>query len=488
MISYRLKLHAKAKKDGFLDDKITRHLRLYNRIIDIGNRFYKRYGKILRSRTLSQYIKMKKHDPSWSYMLDGLNSWSVQETIKRRDICLDRFFRYLKKKEKNPHYFPKESPPQKHYPFGEGSYKLTYGHGWKFNDGELTIGLLWNSYGHKKDFRVYKTFGKQQIKGKIKTALIRRDACGDIWCTITTDHTEHRNLPKTGEIGGFDYSKEHFYISDDGRRWDIPLILEDRLKELSHLRRKIDKSKKGSNNRLRLRKKLARKYRAITRQKEAIFYNLAYKWCSEYDVICIEDNDFADMRKKGRIVNGHRVTRKERRKLVAHSPATFIRILKEVAKKTGKTIWQANRFFASSQICSECGYVNSKLKNLRIRHWKCPKCGKVHDRDVNAAKNLKKEYMRTVGGAPSIATKTNVIPERETFWERIRKTSARKRDAGLGEQTPRPRNHVSKVGNDQKRVTECPELYTDATVRTAGGSDNPEVKKGATNTSATAPP
>ena len=131
MMTYKFKLHAKAKREGFLSNKITRHLMLYNRIVELGERFYKRYGRILRSKTLNKYIQMKKSDPAWAYILDGLNSWAVQETIKRRDESLDRFFKYLKRKKSNPNVRPKESLPQKHWIYGERSYKLSKGNGWK---------------------------------------------------------------------------------------------------------------------------------------------------------------------------------------------------------------------------------------------------------------------------------------------------------------------------------------------------------------------
>ena len=85
MISYKFKLHAKAKKEGYLDRQITKHVLLYNRIIELGDRFYKRYKKILRSKTINTYLIMKKKDPSWAHILEGLNAWAVQNTVRRRD-------------------------------------------------------------------------------------------------------------------------------------------------------------------------------------------------------------------------------------------------------------------------------------------------------------------------------------------------------------------------------------------------------------------
>lgn len=487
MVSYKVKLYASAREDGFLNDKITRHLRLYNRIVDLGERYYRRYGKILRSKTLARYICTRKNDPSWDYILSDLNAWAIQDTLKRRDICFDKFFRYLKKKQQNPLHKPKESPPKYHNIHGEGSFKLTKGNGHKITNDYLLIGRMWNSFGKKKDIRKYRYFGNRKIQGNEKNVVIKRDACGDIWWIITTDHTEIKPLPKTGKIGGFDYRQEHFFVGDDGRTWDIPYILDEEINKLSYLRRKLDRSEKGSRNRRRWRLKLARHWRTISRRREAIHYQLAWKLCREYDIMCLEGNDYADLLRKDRIVCGHKVSNKQKRRQLALSPASFLRILKEVAKKTGKIVWQADRTFASSQICSNCGYQNPILKNIKVRKWHCPKCKSIHNRDINAAKNLVKEYYRTVGGVPSIRVQTSMAQKNGSYWERIHKSAARKRSAGLREISLHPRSH--NPDDKTSGVVENQELYTDAyAVRSAVRSDDPEADKYYILKDATAPP
>ena len=436
---------------------------LYNRIVELGNRFYRRYNRILRSKTINSYLVMKKKDPTWAYLFEGLNAWAIQETVKRHDDGLARFFKYLRKKAKNPKELPKESPPKKHKVHGEGSYKLNAGNGFKLIEGGIATGLMWNSYGRKKDIRTYRFFGNRPIQGKVKNVVFKRDACGDIWCIVTTDNAYSHTLPRTGKTGGFDFSQEHFFVGDDGRTWDIPYALEENLVELSKEISHLDKMKKGSGNRKRQREKVARLYRKIENKRKSAHYELAWKLCREYDVLCFEDNDFVDMCKKGREVNGHRVAKKQRRRLKALAPASFLVILKEVAKKTGKKLFFTDRYFASSQICSNCGHQNKALKELKIRKWQCIHCGTEHDRDVNAAKNLKKEFERTVGGVPSIETQTETEVARPSVWERIRKSASVKRAAGLGEKSPCPQSHQEEQANKTcETVEKHPELYTDA--------------------------
>ena len=112
----------------------------------------------------------------------------------------------------------------------------------------------------------------------------------------------------------------------------------------------------------------------------------------KYDTICIEDLNVAAMKK----LYGKKISD------LAFSD--FVRILKYEASKFDTLIVEVGRFFASSQLCSECGEKNPQVKDLKIREWICPKCGAHHDRDRNAAINI---LLEGLGQRPMQETKSD---------------------------------------------------------------------------------
>jgi putative transposase len=229
----------------------------------------------------------------------------------------------------------------------------------------------------------YRYFKSREVVGKIKTVTVKRDSIGDIFIFVMTDYVGNEVMARTGESVGYDFGfKEKILISSDGKDIPAPSFLLSNMKALKRASKSLSKKKVKSKNRERVRLELARIYRRADNQRKDFHWKLARQLCSDYALICVEDLSLKGLQR------GHG------KKMQDYGFGMFLQILKYVAVNMGTTIIQVDKFYPSSQLCSECGEKNPETKDLSVREWICPKCGTYHDRDTNAAKNILNEGTR----------------------------------------------------------------------------------------------
>jgi putative transposase len=184
-------------------------------------------------------------------------------------------------------------------------------------------------------------------------------------------------LPETGRTVGIDFGLARLATLSTGERIANPKHLHRRARRLAQLQRRLARRQHGSRRRLLAKRAIARQHERIANSRKDTLNKLTTRLVREFDVICVEDLNLRGMAKNHSLA----------RSLSDAGIGTAVRMLDDKAARYGKTVIRVDRFFPSSKLCSDCGYVAPALP-LGIREWTCPACGGVHDRDENAAKNL----------------------------------------------------------------------------------------------------
>ena len=217
---------------------------------------------------------------------------------------------------------------------------------------------------------------------KIGTLTVSRDKCGEYWCTIVVeDNTPQKSKAKISEDTsvGIDLGIKDYAILSDGTKYSNPKYYEHSKARLALLQQRFARTQKGSNRHNVMRLKVAKQYRKITNMRIDFLHKLTTDLVRRYDTICLENLNVEGMMKNHNLAMA----------IQSASWGEFVRQIKYKSDWFGKNVIFIGRFEPSSKTCSKCGYVNKDL-TLKDREWVCPICGEHHDRDVNAAINIKR--------------------------------------------------------------------------------------------------
>jgi putative transposase len=319
------------------------------------------FGKHLNGAKLQKHIaKLRKRNPQWQ----TLGSQSVQDICQRIEKSYQLFFKHNKKGVRPPNF--KKVKKYKSFTLKQAGYKFLSGN-------RIKIGK-----------RVYQFWNSQPIEGKVKTVTVKRTPLGELFLTVVVDTPSPQEIKsETGQIAGFDFGLKSFLTCSEGFEIQSPLFLKRSLKKIRKANKQLSRKEKGSRGRERTRKHLARCHEKVANQRRDWFWKLAHQLTDQFDTLYFETLNLKGMMR----IWGRKVSDLALRE--------FLDILEWVALKKGKQVVYRDQWFPSSKTCSHCGYVLEPLE-LKVREWDCPSCYTRHDRDLNAAKNLK------TGGIPSV--------------------------------------------------------------------------------------
>ncbi|WP_055616738.1 RNA-guided endonuclease InsQ/TnpB family protein [Streptomyces phaeochromogenes] len=212
------------------------------------------------------------------------------------------------------------------------------------------------------------------------SVTVIKDAAGRYFASFVIDTdpaADAARMPATDHTVGIDLGLTHFAVLSDGTKIDSPRFLRRAEKKLKKAQRELSRKQKGSRNRERARLKVARAHAGVVDARREFHHRLSTQLISENQGIGVEDLAVRALARTGLAKSVHDA-----------GWTQFVAMLEYKAVRYGRTLVKIGRFEPTSQVCSGCG-ANDGPKPLHIREWTCAACGAVHDRDHNAAKNVK---------------------------------------------------------------------------------------------------
>ena len=370
----KIRLYPNKTQEQTLNKVLGCYRFVYNQMLALKQNAYNRDKSNLGLCELSKFFHgelLKKSEYSW---LKEQNTKVMKQAIRQMLSAYDGFFKlgkgfpkFKSKHDNNSALFPCEAI-SKSNTFETRHISLTKSlKNIKFHCSNLYFERL------------------QRYKDNIKSATLSKTKSGKFYLSVlmSMNEEEFKQFIHTNNKVGIDLGVKDFVVTSDGEVFKNKHFLKQSENKIKKLQRQLSKKVKGSNNRDKVRIKIAKEFEHLTNQRIDYIHNVVNSLLRTYDYVFMEDLNVQGMLKNHKLAKG----------IQELGFYTFKNILKNKAMMNNKFVIEVDRWFASSKTCHECGYVYKNL-TLGEREWTCPICGEHHDRDLNAAVNILMEGQR----------------------------------------------------------------------------------------------
>ena len=315
--------------------------------------WFQRQEKVGYHETSAILTALKKQ-PEFAW-LNEVSSVPVQQSLRHLQTAFGNFFA---RRNKYPTFKKKD---------GHQSAEYTTS-AFKWSNGVLSI-----AKAGALNIRFSRTIPKAAV---VTTVTVSKDAAGRYFVSMLCTDQVQAKTPVENKVG-IDLGLTHFAILSTGEKISSPKAFAANEKKLAKAQRVLAKKQKGSANRKKAKLKVARLHAKIADTRKDFLHKLSTRLINENQVIAIETLAVSNMQKNHCLAKS----------ISDASWSEFVRQLEYKSRWYGRELVRIDRWYPSSKRCSDCGHTVKSLP-LSVREWVCPECGAIHDRDINAARNV----------------------------------------------------------------------------------------------------
>jgi len=360
MKAYKFRIYPKREQVEVLDRTLALCRHLYNAALEQRMAAYERGFKVSFNKQSGELPNLKNELPEYKEIYAQV----LQDTLHRLDKSCANFFRRIKEQKEKPG-FPRFKPATRFRSFTYPQYG-----GYR---GLNTFEISYNGLKLPK-IGIVRMFKHREMEGELKTCTIKRDAVGDWYAIFTTEQPDiSKREPKTAI--GVDVGLKNLAVLSTGESIEPPKFLRASEDKIAIIQREVSRKVKGSINRRKCVKRLAKAHRRVERQRDDFLHKASRALSRKADVIVFENLNINGMLKNHHLAKS----------IGDASWGKLMELTRYKAESAGGSVQFVNPD-GTSQICSRCG--ETVQKSLSVRLHSCPTCGFSADRDYNASLNI----------------------------------------------------------------------------------------------------